>query len=87
MHPYSSDHFIGQSNIQIDEYNSYSQYMMLNFAETACEKDTQCVGVFDASCDQRGPFGLIRIGYMTLGSSPHCIYEKKVYDSKYNSLR
>ena len=60
---------------------------MLNFAETACEKDTECVGVFDDSCDQRGPFGLIRIGYMTLGSSPHCIYEKKVYDSKYNSLR
>ena len=80
---FSLDSFVVKANIKIDESNKYDNYERLNFAEIACEKDSHCIGIYDASCDQNGPFELLVRGFMTSNSmTSDCIYAKKRHDGE-----
>ena len=74
------DNFIVKDNIQVDGSNTYGYHEKLNFAEIACEKDSQCIGIFDESCDKNGPFSLLKNGFMTPISTSNCLYKKKHYE-------
>ena len=74
------NNFVMKEHVQIDSSNIYRQYDRLNFAELACENDSKCIGIFDASCDEKGPFLLFQKGYMTSYRAPNCIYKKKRYE-------
>ena len=58
--------------------NTYGQYTHLNLAKTECTNDSQCIGVYEASCDKNGPFMLFKKGFVTSIYGKHCIYKKKV---------
>ena len=64
--------------------NKYNNYHYLSFAEFACEKDTNCIGIIDDNCDRDGPFQLCKNGYIKLDSDTisNCIYQKKNYQKK-----
>ena len=80
IHPI--DNFDVHVNIKVDATDLYDQYDRLIFAKIACGNDKQCIGIYDASCDQEGPFLLLTRGFITLYSSPNCIHKKKKYDGK-----
>ena len=50
---------------------------MLSMAQTECDKDPLCGGIYDQQCDNRGYFQfcplLARLGLSTIGS---CLYQK-----------
>ena len=48
----------------------------------ACRNDMECIGVYDESCDEDGPFLLVRSGFMDSRYGPNCIYKKKSYGGK-----
>ena len=68
-------------NIQVDESNKYGHHDRLNFAEIACENDSHCIGIYDDSGEQNGPFELVTRGFMTSRSKKSSIiHAKKRYD-------
>ena len=79
---YSLDNYITQVNIKVDESNKYGQFEKKIFAEIACDIDTECIGIYDASCDQEGPFMLVKKGFMISNWSPDCINKKKTYHGR-----
>ena len=76
------DNFILQSNVEVDDSNSYGHHQNLSGAEITCENDSQCIGIYDPSCNRNGPFTLVKNGYMTSYSSQNCIYKKKRYNGE-----
>ena len=80
IHPI--DNFDVHVNIKVDATDLYDQYYRLIFAKIACGNDKQCIGIYDASCDQQGPFLLLKRGFITVYSSLNCIHKKKTYDGK-----
>ena len=74
-----SDSLILQENTMVDTSNTFGRYEQVNFGEMACESDARCIGVYDASCDKRGPFLLLQKGFMTSSRATNCIYKKKHY--------
>ena len=80
---YALDNFIQKFNVQVDESNLYDQQEGLYVAELACENDKHCIGIYDESCDQKGPFRLLGRGFMTSILTRNCIYAKKTYDGEY----
>ena len=67
----------------VDGSNLYGHHDRLNLAEVACEYDSLCIGIFDASHGQKGPFQLVSTGFMTsTKSTPLRIYAKKEYDGE-----
>ena len=59
--------------------NLYDQHKHLNEAMIACENDSQCIGIYDDSCDKDGPFLLLKSGFVTSVSGTNCIYKKTIY--------
>ena len=51
-------------------------------AEMACDNAEQCIGIYDAFCDGKGPFLLLTSGFMTSLYSANCMYKKKTYHGK-----
>ena len=70
-------------NVQVDKSNKYGHHDSLNFAEIACENDSHCIGIYDASGEHKGPFELVARGFMTSRSQTYSsIHAKKRYDGE-----
>ena len=65
--------------MQIHMSNLYDQHKHLNEAKIACENDSQCIGIYEDSCDKDGPFLLLKSGFLTSVSGTNCIYKKTIY--------
>ena len=59
--------------------NLYDQHEHLNEAKIACVNDSQCIGIYEDSCDKDGPFMLLKSGFLTSVSGTNCIYKKTTY--------
>ena len=59
--------------------NTYGEYTNLNLAKAECKKDSQCIGIYEASCHKNGPFTLIKHGFVTSVFGTNCLYKKKQY--------
>ena len=59
--------------------NLYDQHEYLNEAKIACVNDSQCIGVYEDSCNKIGPFMLLKSGFLTSVSGTNCIYKKTTY--------
>ena len=68
-----------KENSRIDISNTYNQYDDLTVAKNACLNDSQCIGIYDSSCDKTGPFLLLTYGFMTSIVGVNCVYKKKTY--------
>ena len=56
----------------------------LSEAKISCNSDKRCIGIFEQSCDNSGPFHLCKEGFET--SEIHiasCFYQKKNYSGMY----
>ena len=71
------DEFVLQKNSRIDVSNTYNQYDDLTAAKNACMNDTHCIGVYDSSCDNTGPFLMLKYCFKTSISDINCVYKKK----------
>ena len=65
--------------MQIHMSNLYDQHTHLNEAKIACVNDSQCIGVYEDSCNKIGPFVLLKSGFLTSVSGTNCIYKKTTY--------
>ena len=83
QHFYSADDFIVNMHSEPGTSNKYNSYDRLDFAAMGCKNDTECVGIYDESCESYGPFQHIRRGYMRSDYGPNCVHKKKTYDGKY----
>ena len=63
--------------------NKYNSYDQLDFAAIACKNDSECIGIYDESCDGKGPFQHIRRGFKRSSHSPNCIHQKEGNDGKH----
>ena len=68
-----------QGNIEVDTSNTYGEYNSLNVAKMACLNDTQCMGVYEASCNKNGPFALFKNNFVTKLYGVNCIYKRIMY--------
>ena len=75
----SSDEFVLKERILIDASNIFDQHKHLSVAKVACSNDSKCIGVYEASCDDNGPFMLIKNGFLTSVFGTNCIYKKRQY--------
>ena len=66
----------------MDKTKEYKSYQRLDFAETECRNNTECIGIYDENCDKDGPFLQITDGYMDSGFGPNCVYKKRSYRGK-----
>ena len=69
-------------NSEPESSNKYNGYDKIDFAAVSCGNDSECVGIYDESCDSYGPFQLVRRGFMRSYYSPNCVHKKKRYESK-----
>ena len=63
----------------MDKSNTFNQYEQLSDAKVACSNDSNCIGIYEASCDKNGPFTLLKNGFVTSEFGTNCIYKKKQY--------
>ena len=77
---YSLDNFVSKGGILVDEPNMYRAHEDITVAQFVCENDSQCIGIYDAGCDQEGPFSLVKKGLVTSASAADCIFKKKRYN-------
>ena len=55
----------------------YEEYSTLSIAQSACDSDSNCRGVYDGDCDNSGSFNLCLISAgLEASSSGSCVYEK-----------
>ena len=65
---------ISQKHCYHDKYGSYPTE---SAAKTACAADSNCKGVYDYDCDNKGPFSLCPLSATYAPSTSSCILEKK----------
>ena len=57
--------------------NKYGEYSTLSLAQSACDSDSNCRGVYDESCDNSGSFYLCLISAgLEASTGGSCVYEK-----------
>ena len=60
--------------------NIYDNFNHLGLAKIRCNKDVQCIGIYDKTCDNSGPFQLCKHGFVTPAVSvSSCIHKKNEY--------
>ena len=57
---------------------AYGDYSTLSLAQSACDSDSSCGGVYDYSCDNSGSFKLCHIseGHIEASTARSCVYVK-----------
>ena len=55
----------------------YENFSTESAAKTACSVDSNCKGVYDSGCDNKGPFYLCPLSATYAPSTSSCILEKK----------
>ena len=59
------------------EYNAYGYYSTLSLAQSACDLDSNCGGVYDSSCDNSGLFKLCpESASLEASTAGSCVYVK-----------
>ena len=57
--------------------NIYGEYSTLSLAQSACDFDSNCTGVYDESCDNSDSFNLCSISAgLEASTGGSCVYEK-----------
>lgn len=79
---YLSDDFSLHMHSKVDTSISSENYPLLDSAEAACRNDTECFGIYDERCDNKGPFLKTKGGFSSSESSSNCFYKKKRYEGK-----
>ena len=79
------DYFTLKKNSSCSESNIYLRFIQVNDAGMACNSDSECIGIYDESCDQKGSYRLCKKGFQTLFKDPSCVYKKDKYFGKYIS--
>ena len=69
-------------NSEVEETNKYNSYEQLDSAAMSCRNDSECIGIYDESCDSNGPFMHVRRGFWIPAYGRNCVHEKKKYESK-----
>ena len=82
MHFCVLDHFILMEGIIIDTGNTFDRHEQLSVAKIACAKDSNCIAIYEPSCDKNGPFMLLKNGFLTSVHGTNCIYKKKNYGKR-----
>ena len=57
-------------------HGKYGNYSTLSLAQSACDSDSNCRGVYDDVCENTGPFHLCPISADLEESPSNCVYEK-----------
>ena len=65
--------------VLIDTANLFDHHEELSVAKMACAKDSNCIAIYEPSCDKNGPFMLLKNSFVTLLHGKNCIYKKKIY--------
>ena len=76
------DSFVVNSNTLVEPSYLYSTHENKNVAEFVCENDSQCIGIYDPGCDQKGPFKLVKNGLMISSVATDCMFKKKRYNGR-----
>ena len=64
--------------------NTVSLFQHLSQAKISCNSDENCIGIYEQSCDNSGPFLLCHKGFATSkANNSACLYEKKNYSGIY----
>ena len=64
----------------------YDKYDILNDAflkdaQTKCESNSKCIGIYDENCDKIGPFGVCKERlFQSISATNDCVYQKKDLD-------
>ena len=64
--------------------NIFGTRELFAFAEAECSSVTTCVGILDEGCNNAGPYGLCKKGF--IGSIRSCMYQKKEYTGRFSYL-
>ena len=78
----ASDDFVLRGNIKIDKSNIYNHYARLSIAKLACRNDSKCMGVYVSTCNENGPYMLIKDSFLQSISGTDCIYKRTRYEPR-----
>ena len=74
-----------QQNSKHCAKNKYGEYSTLPLAQSACDSDSNCRGVYDEHCDNSAPFNLCLISAgLEASSTGSCVYEKTAGSYHFN---
>ena len=71
--------FILIEGIIIDMPETFDQHENLSVAKVACASDSNCIGIFEPSCDKNGSYSLLENGFVTSKYGTNCMYKKEKY--------